>query len=227
VTESKTVGDVIAEQVRYYRKRRGWSVKALAERCAAAGAPQLTEASLFNIERGQDGTAKRRRREVSADELLVLAYVLVAPPLMLVLPLRDGTPITVADGLELHPGLALRWMIGDEDLGMPDEQADEFNRDARPMTLYIDLGRRVVDAVTAEGIVRGAETVMGVDSKQAIGARERYGTALGEVAKILRRMDTVGMAAPSVDEVLLVDAARYGVEMPKSVRRQKNSYVQR
>ena len=45
----------------------------MATECAKAGAPQLTTASLGNIERGQDPSAKRKAREVTAAELFLFA----------------------------------------------------------------------------------------------------------------------------------------------------------
>jgi len=70
------------------------------------GAPQLTAASLGNIERGQDKGAKRRRRDVTVEELMVLARALGVPPLLLMVPLDAGK-----EQVELVPGEA--WYVWD------------------------------------------------------------------------------------------------------------------
>jgi transcriptional regulator with XRE-family HTH domain len=76
------VGERVAGRIRFYRKGKGWSVEALSAECARRGAPQLTQAALWNIERR--ATTGRRQRPVAVEELLVLAEALGVPPLLLV-----------------------------------------------------------------------------------------------------------------------------------------------
>lgn len=73
---TQSLGDVLAGRIRRYRKARGLSIRQLSERCSELGAPQLTVASLSNIERGQKVGALRQRREVLVTELAVLADAL-------------------------------------------------------------------------------------------------------------------------------------------------------
>lgn len=87
---------MVARQVRKYRLRRGLSVRQLAEECAKLGAPQLTSASLGNIERGQDPEARRKRRDVTVDELLVLGKALKVAPSLLMFPVGEQAEIEVA-----------------------------------------------------------------------------------------------------------------------------------
>lgn len=112
VTQPPTVGAVIAQRVRKYRLLRDWSFRRLAEECAKHGAPQLTAASLANIERGQDSGAKRKRRDVTAEELLVLGYVLDVPPVNLMLPMGEEDETPVLPDIRLHPFVAYQWITG-------------------------------------------------------------------------------------------------------------------
>src|SRR5688572_453697 len=82
--------DVIAEHLKQLRRRRGYTVKDLAARCAELGAGELTGNVLTNIE--------VRRRDVSADELLVLALALDVAPTHLLSPAADA-----AAGLAVTP----------------------------------------------------------------------------------------------------------------------------
>lgn len=70
--------DTVARRVQELRRRRGWSVARLADQCAQAGAPELTESVLTNI------LTRRRRpgrpRDVTIDEVVALARALDVPP---------------------------------------------------------------------------------------------------------------------------------------------------
>jgi len=76
MTEERSLSDVAADHIRELRKARGWSVAALAAQCAESGHPELTRAVLENIESGRRDADGRRRRDISVDELHVLAAVL-------------------------------------------------------------------------------------------------------------------------------------------------------
>jgi transcriptional regulator with XRE-family HTH domain len=107
-----TVADTIAQRVRKFRLRRDWSVRELAEECANLGAPQLTAASLANIERGQDPNAKRKRRDVTVEELVILGYALQVPPILLMVPLGDADEVELVPGVAVHPYDAALWISG-------------------------------------------------------------------------------------------------------------------
>lgn len=114
-------GDVIAERVRTYRIRRGWSFPRLADECARLGAPQLTVPSLTNIERGQRDDAKRGRRGVPLDEVAVLARALGVPPVLLLLPLGTESAVQLLPGVAVPTWDAFRWWIGER--GFPGDSA--------------------------------------------------------------------------------------------------------
>ncbi len=70
----------MALRIKTSRLARGWTAKDLAVNCAMWGAPEITAAVVANIETGRRGSDGVRRRDVSVDELLVLAYVLEISP---------------------------------------------------------------------------------------------------------------------------------------------------
>lgn len=75
----KTISDAIAANIRKARHRRGWNTAALAARCAEVGAGWLTDGVLRNIEHGRPRDGKRTR-DITADEVVALAYAFGMPP---------------------------------------------------------------------------------------------------------------------------------------------------
>ena len=115
-----TMSDIVADRIRTARKRRGLSAQELANRLAATDAPELSMFAISNIESGRrkaDGKRKRRR-DVSVDELFVIAYVLGVPPIHLLVPAAGSAiPVEVAPGVRVDkPELMLWWIRGDETL---------------------------------------------------------------------------------------------------------------
>jgi hypothetical protein len=114
------VSDVVGAQVRRWRDWHGWSVEELAARCLMVGAPHLTTAALYALESGRkERPTGRRRRLVSADELLVLAHVLkVKPPTDLLVPpeLGDDDPYPFSSTLITTAGLVRRSLRGEGEL---------------------------------------------------------------------------------------------------------------
>lgn len=92
--ETATYGppsDVVAERVREVRKRRGWTPHQLAQECADVGL-QLSANAIENIESGRRDKNGRRRRHITVDELIGLAFALDVAPVHLVFPLdEDGS----------------------------------------------------------------------------------------------------------------------------------------
>ncbi|WP_457029735.1 helix-turn-helix domain-containing protein [Kitasatospora sp. P5_F3] len=121
-----SVSDAAAVRLREARTRRGWTTKQLADACGAAGATKLTAAVLANIETGRRDSDGVRRRELSIDELVVLAVVLdVAPLHLLGLPdsAEPGTKIQLTPELAVSDGeLLLEWLCGQRPLPQTDSR---------------------------------------------------------------------------------------------------------
>jgi len=140
VTETLDLGDAIASQVRKYRLLKNWSVRQLAEECERLGAPQLTAASLANIERGQDPDAKRPPRRVLVEELAVLARALKVPPILLMLPIGQPVQVEPVPGQPLTPWQAATWWAGDRSFPSRDTRDGEaFFMASAPVAYYRNL----------------------------------------------------------------------------------------
>ena len=120
-----SASDAVAARVKQLRRQRGWSATKLAERCAQAGAPQLTASVLANIETGRPDPHGARRRDITVDELLVLAYVLnVAPTHLISTPNHNDTAVLVTPTTPItDPHLLTRWIRGDQPLPDTDTRA--------------------------------------------------------------------------------------------------------
>lgn len=107
------LSDVVADLIRHHRNRLGLKRQELAERCAELGASKLTIAAITNIETGRPSGGVRRR-EISVDELLVLACALHVAPVDLLVPahLDDDAPYDIAPNVTTTAGTARDWIAG-------------------------------------------------------------------------------------------------------------------
>jgi transcriptional regulator with XRE-family HTH domain len=106
------LSDVAAEQITRRRKELGWNREKLAQECTALGMPSLTAASLTNIESGrrQDGV---RRRQLTIDELVVLACALRIPVPLLLAPYGQTETAELLPDLSVPTWASARWVAGD------------------------------------------------------------------------------------------------------------------
>lgn len=77
---NESVHVTIAANIRALRTARGWSVRQLAEECAARGMPSLTHPSLTNVERRGATPGGREPRRVNVAELVFLADLFEVTP---------------------------------------------------------------------------------------------------------------------------------------------------
>ena len=126
------VSDVIADRIRDVREKRKLTVRDLAARCAAAGAPELTADALFKLEtrRASPGGLPR---PVTADELMVLALVLNVAPVHLLVPTDDRPAYQITPTVTADPGDVRAFIRGQQALGdadprdyMAEQPAHEF-----------------------------------------------------------------------------------------------------
>jgi transcriptional regulator with XRE-family HTH domain len=104
-----SASDIAARRIREARTLRKLTVKQLADLCKEAGATGLTAAVITNLE-----TRRRPGREITADEVLALAWVLEVPPVQLLCPLDERERLEVVPGEEKGPMDAAAWLT-DED----------------------------------------------------------------------------------------------------------------
>jgi transcriptional regulator with XRE-family HTH domain len=133
-----TVSDVVAERIREVRKRRQWQPADLAARCAAMGAPYLTEDVIENIESGRRKAGKRRRA-VTVDELLAFAAALNVAPVHLLVPPDDfEVPYQVTAGITDGCSSVRAWIRGITSLG--DSDPRQFYTEVPRGEYYIPAG---------------------------------------------------------------------------------------
>jgi transcriptional regulator with XRE-family HTH domain len=106
------LSDVVAAEVVRIRRAAGLTRDDLAERCARRGLP-LTTSTIANIETGRRDGDGRRRREVTVDELVVLADALKVAPVLLVFPVgQQGVTTWVGESGSVDTWLAAQWFGG-------------------------------------------------------------------------------------------------------------------
>lgn len=193
--ESLSPTQIVAARVKQFRTAHGWSARELAERCAEAGAPHLERSILANLENG-------RRKTVTIDEVLVLAWVLGVPAAMLFIPLGTEHEIAITSEIVMHPHLAFRWLVGDEEPPTSERlvaghvDSALFNRAAQPIRLYDRLSE-VQDALgRAERDLAWAKDAGKAD--QAKAAEQRRDEALQRLADVLDDMVTMGVLPPAI-----------------------------
>ena len=113
VTSAPTPSQTVAARIRAFRKRRDLTLNQVADECAALGAPQLSFAALANIERGATAESRRKPRDVSLDELMVLARVFKVAPALLIFPLGDDEQFAITPDWSMTTWDAYRWFTGE------------------------------------------------------------------------------------------------------------------
>jgi transcriptional regulator with XRE-family HTH domain len=128
------LSDTVAERISILRRRRDLNREQLAERCAKLGYPALTAPALANIETGRRDKAGRRRRDVTVDELVVLAAALRVPPLLLMFPIGEAQRVEVLPGRRNTGWDAAKWFIGE----LPESVAEyeEWARSAAALSRH-------------------------------------------------------------------------------------------
>lgn len=90
--------------MRELRRRHGWSGQKLAEEMTKVGIP-WDRHIVANLETG-------RRRSVSVEELLALAYVLSVAPVHLLVPPATDSPVHLVPRSSVDAKRARRWIRG-------------------------------------------------------------------------------------------------------------------
>jgi transcriptional regulator with XRE-family HTH domain len=98
--------------VRDLRQKRGWRAEDLAARCAEIGAAEMTRSVIANIETGRRDSAGRRRRAVTVEEWLILAFALDVSPAELLGKGNWDETIAVTSSTETEAGAVASWIAG-------------------------------------------------------------------------------------------------------------------
>ncbi|GAA2791491.1 hypothetical protein GCM10010470_27900 [Saccharopolyspora taberi] len=128
---------MIGEQVQRHRRRHQWTRKQLAEECQRLGDPDLTFAAITSIETGRRDETGRRRRDVTVDELAVLARALDVPPALLLFPIDSEEEVTWSPDARTNPWSAIQWLSGAKPA--PDQRSEHRpDRMRPPLEAYHD-----------------------------------------------------------------------------------------
>ncbi|MFY1656897.1 helix-turn-helix domain-containing protein [Micromonospora sp. WMMD1274] len=192
-TRSLTLSDVAADQIVRLRKRLNLTREQLAARCAELGYPALTGPALANIETGRRKGDGVRRRDVSVDELAVLAQALQVPPLLLLFPVGVTESVDVLPSRSFDTWWAAKWFTGEANLG--DDTEDQqfgvplylFRRHDRLLDDY--LGHMTDQLFPPEG--------QDEDARKMLAAR-----ALSRLRDVRGEMRRHGLTPPSLPEDL-------------------------
>lgn len=98
----KSPSQVLAEELRKTRERRGWTQQALADRLEEIDLP---------IDRSTIAKIEANTRGVSVDEVLAFAIALGVPPMILMVP-RSEDKVRVAPGVKVGSWEAAAWWRG-------------------------------------------------------------------------------------------------------------------
>ncbi|MFJ9523099.1 helix-turn-helix domain-containing protein [Kitasatospora sp. NPDC101801] len=192
-----SVSDAAAVRLKEARTRRGWTTKQLADACGAAGAVKLTSAALSNIETGRRDSEGIRKRELSIDELVVLAVVLdIAPVHLLGLPdnSEPGTTLQLTPKLAVSDAeLLLEWFCGQK--ALPQSDSRQFYSAALQRMPANDGQQAIADLTRSVLQDRAAALSESFNSEMAatlekINAAVQSGASPEELAALLRPGET-------------------------------------
>lgn len=186
----RTVGvtATIANRVRELRTRRGWTAAELGEALTAEGV-RWDRFAVSSLENG-------KRQNVTVVELLTLAYVLGAPPALLLIPSSDFA-LEASGSLSLQAPELLAWLSGEEG---PTGEAS-----ADPAT-----SRQRRESLEVVGLVREYRRSL----ERLSVPRNRTSKTLGELARTVNRLIENGIHPPGMGELLEL-AMAHGFEYPE------------
>lgn len=195
---SVTVSDLAGRRIKETRLRRGWTAAQLAARCADLGAPELTASVIANVETGRRDQSGRRRRFVTVDELLTLAYALDVAPVLLFVPVGEDTRLQLAPNVAVDSFQALSWVSGE--IPPPGEESaarrHAWLQTIGPVRFARDL-RSALEAVDqAYFHANAAATGLSEDSKAD--SEARVADAMRNLAGLLNLMVENAQHVPSL-----------------------------
>jgi transcriptional regulator with XRE-family HTH domain len=107
------LSDVAGERIAEVRREQRMTREQLADECKRLGLPKLTTAAIVNLETGRKRNGDRRR-EITIDELVVIATALRIPPVLLVYPLGRRKVSELIAGQQGDPWIGARWFTGED-----------------------------------------------------------------------------------------------------------------
>lgn len=203
---NSTPSAVIAAQIRKRREQLGLNREQVAERCAQNGVPQLTQAALTNIETGRpDNKSSKRRRDVSVEELLVLARALETSPLLMMFPVGHQDQVEVLPGRSVDVWPALRWFTGQgrfpaDTIDIPGVEDGTPVPGGRPIKLF-EKHHELIRRHYLLTLKTGQAQQEGADSLRAL--RAEFEAVESDLCDVREDMRTLGLTPPKLPENLV------------------------
>jgi transcriptional regulator with XRE-family HTH domain len=206
-----SASDLAGRRIREARQRRGWTARDLAERCAEAGAPQVSATVITNLE-----TRRRATREITVEEVFTLARVLDVPPLQLIIPLDASETLEVLPGLHMNAPEAVHWIGGDTSayllgqIGLPqsDLTADLLRRaDAESIISAVRLIREVATWIVYSDEILQKTPGPPQDRRDIDASMRVYADRL---MLLSARIEALGYSPPQIDGMAEI-LTRYGI----------------
>jgi transcriptional regulator with XRE-family HTH domain len=186
------VSDRVGAKVREHRQRLGLTREQLADRCTELGANNITASVLVNIETGRpDKTTGARRRDITVDEVLVLAYALDVPPVVLFVEPDNQTPLPITPKTQVSGWDALYWVTGEEQ--PPWLQDDEATSQERHQHWQAAAGALIESRAVKTYVKR-------LRNLQARGDKATYMDLLRDMARASDILAMSGKSVPIVEE---------------------------
>jgi transcriptional regulator with XRE-family HTH domain len=197
---------VLARRVRDLREASGMTQTELGRRMTALG-QKWGRTTVAKLETGN-------RESVTPDEWWALALVFDVPPLLLLVDPVAGTPVRIAEGIEVDPWSALLWSSGQKSLtdspGQGWDWIGEGSEAARLVERFEEL-RRHRDRVAMLLPIDRAENESEERRREADKSDERL---LRRLAECLKRLQQRGLTLPLLPDDVAKRAAELGVELP-------------
>jgi transcriptional regulator with XRE-family HTH domain len=205
---------LIASRVREIRQQQRLSGAALGAAVRDLGLQGWVDSTVGKLETS-------RRESVTVRELLALAVVLGVPPVWLLVDPKAGTPVPVAEGIEVDPWTALLWLTGSQPLEGPGGDAWTSAQYAlRPLVTLAKLlenYRRLQETFDMPMMSRtGAGDMVAVDPAEARRDLEATETrTLQSIANQLGQFrDLAHLPVPQVPPDVRKRAVELGIELP-------------
>lgn len=214
-----TMSDVVAEQVLEFRRRRGWSADQLAATCYAVGAGHLTTSVIANIETGRRSSPSApRRRSVTVDELLELAYALGVPPIALLVPAQRSEPISVTHSVSAEREDVLLWVTGQSPLRDAFETPETsafFSATTQPLRFLEGVAEAKAALIATSRRSRSLEYLD--DRARLPKALRAHHEAAERLLTLLDEAAAGGYSVPPVDMSIVEMVQQVGLDWPSWV----------
>jgi hypothetical protein len=162
----------------------------------------MSRATIAKIESG--GT---RARNVSLEDVLVLAAALDTSPAVLFLPIGFEDSVWITPSLGVHPHHAMQWIEGVEPLS--NRNIPVWRKSVEPLRLHRGLRALQSRVASTRSHLQTAQYVG--DSDRIKQARSKYAEALEEIAEYMQEMEQRGVRPVELHEDVRTDMKAIGL----------------